>query len=257
VARQRVIIVARLSLILAAILLLAAPPAAPAGAAARAGGAASGVCFIRGIYRDVLGRLPDPLEVSSGQSYLGSHTNAEYALTLVTSNEYRVILIQSWYQRFLGRAATSGEISAWQFDLGSGASDEHVIAVILGSNEYYSQSRVSNDPASLVQAVYHDLLERAPSPIESSTWQNYLNTHSRQQFAEAILASAEYQTVIIKAWYRRYLGREATDGEAAASRGILNGPGGSDEKVIANLLGSPEYYARAAVCLTYLPLVSH
>jgi hypothetical protein len=229
----------------------AAAPSAPQG-----GPAPTNACFIRGIYRDVLLRVPDGLEVSNGLAFLGSHTNEEYASTLLTGDEYRTLLIRDWYQKFLGRPASGGEIGTWLSSFHSGAKDEEILAVIFGSNEYFVQSRVGGTNTGFVTAIYQDLLGRSPSISERNLWVNRLDGHTvtRPQVATAILTSMEYRNLIIQDWYHRFLGRAASNGEVSTWQSSLSG-GATDEYVIANVLGSVEYFSRAGLCTTYLPLV--
>jgi hypothetical protein len=245
---------ALLSLILAAGLLWPAPTAA-APSAPHTGPAPTNTCLIYSLYRDILGRQADSAGLAAGLIYLGSHTHGEYALTLLTLDEYRILLIRGWYHGFLGRPATMGEIDTQLSSLNGGAKDENVMAFILGSGEYFNQARVGGTNSGFVTAIYQDLLGRSPSPSDLTTWVGFLGTHTRGEMAQILLTSAEYQTDIIQAWYHRFLSRAASPGEVTAARGALNGAGGTDEQVIAVVLGSVEYFSRAGLCTTYLPLV--
>jgi hypothetical protein len=242
------------ALVLAAGLLWSAPLAA-ARSGTQTGPAPSNDCFIRGLYRDVLGRAPDSTELAAGLAYLGSHAQQEYATTLLTSDEYRTLLIQGWYQKFLGRTAGGGEITPWLALFAGGSKDEDIIAGLLSSVEYFNQPRVGGNNTGFVHAIYQDLLGRDPSPGDLSTWLAFLGTHNRFEMAQFFLSSTEYRTDIIQSWYQKYLGRAADSTEVNTGLTTLSS-GGTDEDVIAFVLGSVEYYARAGLCSLYLPIIA-
>ena len=246
---------ALLLLILTAGLLWPAPSAA-APSAPQGGPAPTNACFIRAIYRDVLLRVPAGLELSNGLAFLGSHTKQEYASTLLTSDEYRTLNLQSWYLKFLGRQASGGDISTWLSLFHLGTKNEDVLAVIFGSDEYFFQSRVGGTNTGFVTAIYHDLLGRTPSNTDLNTLVNLLNSHTatRAQVATSLLTSMEYRNLFIQDWYHLFLGRAASDGEVTTWQSDLSG-GATDEDVVAALLGSLEYFNRAGLCTIYLPLV--
>jgi hypothetical protein len=210
----------------------------------------SNVCFISTVYHHILDRGPNSSELSDGLTYLGSHTRAEYALTLLTGNEYRTGLIQSWYRRFLARSAASGEVDAWLTVFTTDGTDEQIIAAIVSSNEYVDLPRVGATNSGYVSALYQDLLGRAPSPTELATWLTAMsNGMTRLQVAQAILASTEYRTDLIQGWYRKYLGRPATNDEITSGLSSF-GAGAKDGQIIANLIGLDEYFDRAGICQT-------
>jgi hypothetical protein len=214
----------------------------------------SNVCFISTTYHQILDRGPTSSELSAGITYLGSHTRAQYASTLLTGSEYQTDLIQSWYQRFLARSATPGEVSAWLTVLTTGGTDEQVIANIVSSNEYFHLPRVGATNSGYVSALYQSLLGRPPSPNELTTWLTAMSgSTTRLQVAQAILASTEYRTDLLQSWYRRFLGRPATNDEITSGLSSF-GAGAKDEQIIANLIGLDEYFAQAGICRTDLPL---
>lgn len=131
------------------------------------------------------------------------------------------------------------------------------MAAILGSNEYFNLGRVGNDNSNWVVAVFQDVLGRQPSNSEIAYWVGVISApNPRSDVAHMILTSVEYQNDIIRAWYQHYLGRAATDAEAMAARNTINGSGGTHEQAIAIILGSVEYFYRAGLCATYLPLIT-
>ncbi len=215
----------------------------------------SNVCFIPGLYHDLLHREPDQIELSAGLTYLVTHTRDAYATTLLTNSEYRTGLIRGWYQKFLGRPATNGDIDMWLPIFQMGGTDEQIIASIVSSNEYFNLPRVGATNSGYVTALYHDLLGRSPSSSELSFWLGQMTGGTtRLQVAQSILASAEYRTDLIQGWYQKFLGRAATNNEVSSWLSFF-AMGRKDEEIISNIVGSVEYFNRAGICTVDLPLI--
>ncbi len=104
----------------------------------------------------------------------------------------------------------------------------------------------ATDPnARWVQAVYHDLLGRAPSPAEQATFTTLLGEGvTRAQVASLVLSSTEYRADLVTSYDTSFLGHSPT---AAALDPFVNllASGAPDEPVLANILGSAEYLAHA------------
>ncbi len=214
----------------------------------------SNVCFISTLYHDLLNRGPSSTELSDGLTYLSSNTRTQYASTLLAGSEYRTDLIQGWYQKFLGRSANNSEVSAGLSVFGTGGTDEQIIASIVGSNEYYNLPRVGGTNGGYINALYHDLLNRSPNPTELSGGLTYLSSNTRTQYASTLLAGSEYRTDLIQGWYHKFLGRSANSSEVSAGLSVF-GTGGTDEQIIASIVGSTEYFDQAGICKVYLPLI--
>jgi hypothetical protein len=89
--------------------------------------------FLDALYHDLLGRAPTAGE----RALFGGMSRTQIAAQVLASNEFRTLLIQSYFQMFLGRAPTPAELAAFLAMFGAGASDEQVAAAILGSTEYF------------------------------------------------------------------------------------------------------------------------
>jgi len=237
---------------------LAAAPTTPyrgAPAAPQGGGLApTNLCFVLGLYHDLLGRPPSSAEQSNGLSFLVSNGRTVYASLLLGETPYQTVLIQGYYQKFLGRPANGLEVSAGIAILNAPGTDEDVVKLIAGSVEYFDQARVGGDNTNLIKALYPDLLGRPAISTDIIFGLSYLGSHTRLEYITLILSSTEYKAALIQGWYGRYLGRAATFLELGAAETSLSG-GSSDEDVIAGLLGQTEYFNRAGLCGLYLPLV--
>ena len=214
------------------------------------------ICFIPGLYHDLLNRNPSSSEIASGQAYLAGNTRAQYAATFLAGTEYQTNLIQGWYRRFLGRPASSSEIADRLSYFGSGGTDEGVIADIVSSDEYFHLPRVGATNSGYITALFQDLLGRTPSSAELIYWLGQMGGGlTRLQLAQKILSSDEYRVILIQSWYRKYLGRSPSNDEIGAAIGIFNSSG-TDEQIITIIVGSDEYFNRSGICTMFLPLVT-
>jgi uncharacterized delta-60 repeat protein len=118
----------------------------------RAGGTALG--FLQVLYSDALGRALD----AGGQAFFlqamaNGATTSQVAATMFRSTEYLQDLVNSWYVEFLRRPADTAGLNGFVGELqqGSGTqpiftpnqntltTDQIVIALIIGSQEYYNR----------------------------------------------------------------------------------------------------------------------
>ncbi|HEV3439328.1 MAG TPA: DUF4214 domain-containing protein, partial [Gemmata sp.] len=100
-----------------------------------AGGTDTG--FISLLYHDLLKRNIDPTGAATyGHELAGGMSRSEVAFQVLTSTEYRIDLVESYYSQFLDRPADPAGLRAWVGQLGSGMSDQEVIADIIGSTEF-------------------------------------------------------------------------------------------------------------------------
>ncbi len=99
----------------------------------------------------------------------------------------------------------------------------------------------------VVQALYLDELGRVGSKAELDGWTALFGAGATQAptfVIAAIQHSFEAQDRLVKAWYLTYLGRPALNGEENSWVNLLQ-TGQTEEQVLSQLLGEPEFYARA------------
>jgi hypothetical protein len=107
-------------------------------------GAKDNSIWLNQAYKDLLGRDRDP----SSQPFLdglnnGTLTRLQVSTDIVNSTEYRGRLIADLYSTYLNRKPTSNEESYWENQIQmNGVTDEGIIAVLLGSNEYFQESHL-------------------------------------------------------------------------------------------------------------------
>src|ERR1700676_3595895 len=223
------------------ILALAALSSSPA---AHADTTTENTNFIKKAYADLLQRSPPPADVALGLTALGSESRYDFALSLDTSTPYYQLLVNSYFQGLLGRPAL-GDLSLFVPLLQSSSTDESVQALIAGSPEFFSHN--GGTEASFVTALYHDFLQRSPTPVESSSWGLALSSMSftREQVAAMILGSSEYDTDLVESYYLRFLQTSADSAGLAFFASALHGGTLTDEQVIASLIGSDAYFTLA------------
>jgi hypothetical protein len=92
-----------------------------------------------------------------------------------------------------------------------------------------------------VAAAFQDLLHRDVDPAGLAAFSTFLaRGGSRAQVAQAIVASPEYRTLVVRDVYARLLQREADAAGLAAFVSLL-GAGGTVAQVQAQMAASPEY----------------
>jgi Ig-like domain CHU_C associated len=208
-----------------------------------AGQSPSNTRWVNQLFVDVLGRIPDGTSLGTFTGLLGSGaTRSAAALTLLTSNEVRLALINSYYQRFLRRAASGSEASFWLPMLTAGFSNEDVAAQILGSPEYFTLAGGTN--AGFLTRLFQDVLGRDPSAADNSFFLPLLGSSSRTSVALTVLESLEARTRRVQEWYSQFLRRTPASAEVAPLLAL------SDENAMAAILGSEEYFNFPSMLIT-------
>ncbi|HSS80034.1 MAG TPA: hypothetical protein VLK24_02445, partial [Gaiellaceae bacterium] len=158
----------------------------------------------------------------------------------VGSSEYRGDLATSAYKRLLGAAP---DPATKQFLVGlltSGGSDETMVASVAGSDAYFQRAHASND--GFLTALYCDAVYRPiDQPTQNADDAALGSGTTRTQLAAALTASSEYLGHDVGEYYLRFLRHAGSAANLNFWIAAIKG-GGSDEKMIASLLSSDEYY---------------
>jgi hypothetical protein len=166
---------------------------------------------------------------------------------VLTSSEYRSNFVQSLYGALLGRPASPSEISALVAALTGGATDEEIIAIIVGSVEYFHLHGDTN--ALFLNALYEDLLGRPIDHDALAFFERLLEGgSSRREVALAILGSADYRSMLVERYSWSYLLRRPTAAEIAEFLRMF-AEGATDEEIIAIIVSSEEYFVNLATTL--------
>ncbi|HWB10108.1 MAG TPA: DUF4214 domain-containing protein [Pirellulales bacterium] len=97
--------------------------------------------FLDALFADALGRAIDPGSRPVFNDLLAEGlSRATIADVVFTSEEYHRDLVESWFERYLDRPADPMGLADFTSELNAGTPDEHVVAVILASDEYLAKT---------------------------------------------------------------------------------------------------------------------
>jgi hypothetical protein len=140
--------------------------------------------------------------------------------------------------------------------IGGGASTSLIPGLSVPTLDQRGESRSPNSidigafqtevppPLGFVQDLYNDFLGRNGAPSEWNAWVSLLPTLGPAAVAYDISHSPEALTHAVDGFYVQFLGRQAAGGEEAVWVAALE-HGATEEQVIAGILSSPEFAARA------------
>lgn len=184
------------------------------GYLAGAPGDGSAQTFVHNLYRELLGREPDPAgeaywvaQVQQNDTAVGRQTVIS---SFLNSTEYKDHYITTLYEVFLGRAPEAAGLQFWTAKMGepgtagghSGSADEKlIVAGIVGSDEFYGD--VGGTSQGFVHALYQDLLGRSGSPAEQTFWVNLLQSQqqNRDGIVRLFLSSPEAAHKLLDSFY--------------------------------------------------------
>jgi hypothetical protein len=131
--------------------------------------------WIRGLYVDLLGRLPADAEI---QLWLGSiaqgASSAQVAYAFAISTEREADLIVADYQRYLDRPPEPGALSVWIQALAHGASNQDIVTGFLASPEYVEKE--GGDYTGWYSSALQDAYGGVP--VQDSWFQQHIDDRS-------------------------------------------------------------------------------
>ena len=197
---------------------------------------------MQAIYHDLLGRLPSSGELAAaGAALADGATREQVAASLLKSAEYRQDLVDGTYLPLLGHSPSAQTTNTLVGLLAGGGSDEAMEAQILGSNDYFAGPG-DNSTDGFLTALYCQTVFRAiDQPTQNSDETALGHGVTRSAIAASLLGTAEYRSQHVAGYYLRYLRRAGSSAEIAKYVSFIQG-GGSDEQVVAKILGAQEYY---------------
>ena len=213
--------------------------------------------FVAQVYQDLLHRRADPGGLASFTNLLdqGLLNRSQVVLTMENSSEYRANVVRDLYSQFLHRDPDPSGFSAWVNFLGQGGTRNQLEALIVSSPEYFSR-RGGGANSGFLQAIYQDVLGRAPDATGIAFWNQILTDGDpqekedepasparRREVAASILQSQEASQNQVQSWYGLFLHRAPDPiGLNGLSEALHQGL--AYEVAIAVLIGSEEYFAR-------------
>ncbi len=96
--------------------------------------------WVTALYQNILHREVDAAGLAFWVNYIQTHSKQSVVIGFVTSNEYRLGLIQGWFSDYLGRTLDAGGANYWLVQMQLGASQESIQVGILSSAEYQNRT---------------------------------------------------------------------------------------------------------------------
>ncbi|HEV3340247.1 MAG TPA: DUF4214 domain-containing protein [Pirellulales bacterium] len=170
--------------------------------------------FVHNLYRELLGREPDSAGNASWVAFLQQHDNAvgrtQVIAGFLDSPEYAIHYITTVYEVILGRAPDAPGLQFWTQKMGppaspgtTGSADEKgIVAAFFGSDEFYIRS--GNTPQGWINALYQDILNRAPDGSGAAFWAHELSVRGsgdRDGIVRDLLTTPEAAHFILDTFY--------------------------------------------------------
>lgn len=196
------------------------------------------------VYEDVLRRTVD----ASSRNHWNYVLDQGYSRTVVgvvvgLSAEAQARAVDDIYRDYLQRQPDAGGRANFEAFLNNGGTRTIARAAVLGAEEYY-QRRGASDDGTFLNALYQDVLGRAPTTAEREFYGPLLRRGtSRVAVAAVLLESEPARARLVEHLYEDLLHRQADTGAVQFWVGVL-GRGAREEHVAGFILGSPEYTQR-------------
>ena len=227
----------------------------------------TGATFMTNLYQDLLNAPPTPAETTADAAAIkqisagSAAARLALAVELVSGAQFRADEVTSYFANYMHPtckallaqectrtvgAPSTTELSSAMAAFASGSTEEDIITGVVGSDQYYQNH--SSTQAALVQGAYQDLLGRAPTAAElSAALASYTNDPvGHLAFAQAMVRSLDYQTLLVSLDYQQLLLRAPLLSESDAGQGILGGSVKSlqtpDEILLESIASTPEFY---------------
>ncbi len=197
------------------------------------------------LYRDLLGRAPEADGLLYWATRLDTGTSrAQVVQGIQGSPEFRTKEVTQLYNDLLGRTPDSSGLGFFTGLLGGGTSALDVRSLILGSPEFRTHAGATD--LAFLQGVSHQALGRDLGAGDLAFWSARLQGgETPSAVAAALLSSPEAQSRAVNDAYQTWLHRPA-DGSGLSYFVATLGRGNRPEDVVAGLLNSEEYFAKAS-----------
>lgn len=208
--------------------------------------------FIESVYEHLFGRTADPDGLAHWTNLLNALGNTEGGRSLVVADiegsaENRFVVVNHLYEQYLHRSA-NGDPGAmiWVNLLGNGWAIEQVAALIVTSPEFI-QNQTDGSFSGWLNALYEDAFQRPVDANGLATWSVlFAGGASAQMIAMNIFQSAEYSSELVDSYYTQFLNRSSGGDPGSLGWVSLLQQGVRDQTVIAQIIGSQEFYNQSA-----------
>ena len=200
--------------------------------------------FVQKSYADLLGRAPSAAETSFWLGHFANGLSRDtYATAMVTTPEFRRVLVNGYYHWILGRPADAAGLDAYVNAIAnSGWKLEWVAMALFGSNEYYA--RVGGTPTAFVRSLYTSVLGMAPDTAGVNFWVDHLAKGlDRYTLSLAFLTTPLRLGGVVTHAYTWLIDKGPDAGLASFWVNQLTG-GLRQEYLYAYLIGSADYLLR-------------
>jgi len=200
--------------------------------------------YVENLYEMLLGRAGDGAFGAAAwvNALTAGASPASVVAGIESSAEYLSDRVEWAYEYYLHRAADSTGLSNFVRFLQHGGTFEQVKAALVGSAEYFTLHGQTD--AGFLAALYEDALGRHADPAGLNGFTQTLAAGtSRAQVATLFFASTEYRINLVRSDYDFALNRPADADGLLGWVGFLQS-GGTDQALLANLLGSSEGFAK-------------
>ncbi len=201
--------------------------------------------WIRQTYLDLLGRPVDSSAVTSITNLINSGKTTTQVVGLIqSSDEYRTKLVIDAYNSILRHGPDVPSTTVAVKQLASGGTIESIRANLFASNEYFNNIGGGTN-AGFVSALYLDTLGRPIDSAGLTAVVGVLNSGTtRLQLASYLVNSVEGSQHTIQGIYLTYLRRVPSYTELSSLSALLSPTAIRDQDIVANLVGSSEYFSR-------------
>jgi hypothetical protein len=185
----------------------------------------------------------DPSGLAAWTAQLNAGTSREQVVAAIANSlEFRMEQAQGLYRNLLGRPADAAGLADLVAFLSGGGTLEGAAVRLTSSDEYF-QVRGGATLNGFVTALFNDALHR---PVDAGflaalDGDPSRQPPSRQQLAEMVFGSEEYQRDLVQGYYEQALHRTADDSGLAGWVSLLRS-GSRDEQVLAGIEGSDEFF---------------
>lgn len=175
--------------------------------------------FVTALYRDFLGREPDPagLQFWSSRIERRVESRAAVAHRMSRSHEYAVKVVDRMYRDVLDRAVDPSGRAYWAKRIADGMSPSTLLLQLIGSNEFFVRS--GGTPGGFVDAVYAGILDRAPTGTERAAQVAGIESGTRRlSIVAQLYRGLESRTRRVRVQFQDLLEREPTSEELVEGR---------------------------------------
>jgi hypothetical protein len=95
--------------------------------------------WVTALYNNLLGRAPDPQGLSYWVNYIQTNSRQSVVLGFVTSSEYRLSLINGWFEEYLSRPADPSGAQYWLGQMEQGLTQDEMQVALLTSDEFVNK----------------------------------------------------------------------------------------------------------------------